>query len=121
MKRDIRNGQYFIIEPNIGRPTGRSALAEASGVEILYTMYSDLTGLPLPSESEQKYIGVKWIHFRSDFISAYYYWKQNQLSFRDYIKSLQGKKFYAVFSIKDPKPFIAEVFTGIKVMFGTKK
>ena len=31
MKRDERTGEQYIIEPNIGRPTGRSALAEASG------------------------------------------------------------------------------------------
>jgi predicted ATP-grasp superfamily ATP-dependent carboligase len=38
MKRDTRTGRHVIIEPNIGRPTGRSALAEAGGVELLQTM-----------------------------------------------------------------------------------
>jgi predicted ATP-grasp superfamily ATP-dependent carboligase len=33
IKQDSRNGKYYIIEPNIGRPTGRSAIAEAAGVE----------------------------------------------------------------------------------------
>ena len=47
MKRDSRTGKYYIIEPNIGRPTGRSAIAEAGGVELIYTMYCDLVGLPV--------------------------------------------------------------------------
>src|SRR5690606_32406833 len=48
MKKDARTGKHYIIEPNIGRPTGRSAIAEFGGVELLYTMYCDLVGLPLP-------------------------------------------------------------------------
>ena len=34
-KRDVRTGRHYLIEPNIGRPTGRSAIAEAGGVELL--------------------------------------------------------------------------------------
>lgn len=53
MKRDRRTGKHYIIEPNIGRPTGRSAIAEAGGVELLYTMYCDAVGLPLPKNRKQ--------------------------------------------------------------------
>lgn len=117
MKRDARTGKYYIIEPNIGRPTGRSALAEAAGVEILYTLYCEKVGLPLPEQREQKYLNVKWIQIRTDLMSAYYYWKKGELSLADYFKSINGKKFYAVFSLKDPKPFFSEIVTGIKVIF----
>ncbi len=48
MKRDVRTGRLMIIEPNVGRPTGRSAIAEAGGVELVYTAYCDAAGLPLP-------------------------------------------------------------------------
>src|SRR5690606_3516612 len=61
MKRDARTGEYLIIEPNIGRPTGRSATAEAAGVELLHTMYCDALGLPLPAARTQTYRGTKWI------------------------------------------------------------
>lgn len=117
MKKDVRSGKYYIIEPNIGRPTGRSALAEAAGVEILYTMYCDIMDLPLPDAVEQKFIGVKWIHIRTDLMSAYYYWKKGELTFWDWLKSLKGKKFYAIYSLRDPIPFLAEIFTGIKGFF----
>ena len=117
LKRDINTGKYYMIEPNIGRPTGRSALAEASGVEILYTMYCDIFGLPLPKDVEQKYNDVKWIQIRTDLMSAFYYWKNGELTIKDWYKSIKGKKFYAVYSLKDPLPFIAEIGTAFKVIF----
>lgn len=116
MKRDVRTGKFYIIEPNIGRPTGRSALAEAAGVEILYTMYCDLLNLPLPEERTQKYLGIKWIQIRTDFLSAFYYWRKKELSLSQWIYSLKGPKFYAVFSLQDPKPFVFEIITGFQVI-----
>jgi D-aspartate ligase len=105
MKRDQRTGKHFIIEPNIGRPTGRSAIAEAGGVELLYTKYCDLLGLPLPQNREQKFIGTKWIYFMHDIQSALYYWRRGKLTFRDWLQSIRGVKNDAVFSWADPAPF----------------
>ncbi len=113
IKKDIKTGKYYIIEPNIGRPTGRSALAEACGVDLIYTMYCDCLGLPLPDSRTQELKNVKWIHLRTDLLSAYNYWKKGKLTFRDWLKSMTGKKFYAVISLKDPVPFLVELRTGI--------
>ena len=115
IKRDVNTGKHYIIEPNIGRPTGRSAIAEAGGVELLYTMYCDQMNLPLPAEREQKYIGAKWIHLRADLMSAYYYWKKGELTLVDWLNSMRGKKYYAVLSLRDPRPFIAEVAIAVRV------
>ena len=71
-KFDERLGRHFIVEPNVGRPTGRSAIAEAGGVELLYTMYCDLLGLPLPKEREQRYGTAKWVHLRRELQAAAY-------------------------------------------------
>ena len=106
IKRDERTGDHFIIEPNIGRPTGRSAIAEAGGVELLYTAYCDITGLPLPENRTQQYLGVKWISLRRDFQSALYYWRRGDLSLQDWIRSWRGKKATAIFSWSDPAPFL---------------
>lgn len=119
IKKDSRTGNYFIIEPNIGRPTGRSALAEACGVEILYTMYSDLTGLPLPDNRKQVYKGIKWIHLRTDLQSSAGYWKKGKLKFGDWLRSIRGKKHFAVFSLKDPIPFLEELRFGLVYSFKT--
>jgi D-aspartate ligase len=115
MKRDERSGKYFIMEPNIGRPTGRSAIAEAGGVELLYTMYCDAVGRPLPDSREQKYGEVKWIHLRRDFQSALHYWRQGKLTPMEWWQSIQGRKAYALFSWSDPVPFLYDLYSGIQV------
>jgi predicted ATP-grasp superfamily ATP-dependent carboligase len=127
MKRDRRTGKHYIIEPNIGRPTGRSAIAEAGGVELLYTKYCDLLNLPLPLNREQKYTGTKWIYLRHDIQSALYYWWKGELTFRDWWQSIRGWKWDAVFSWNDQAPFWYDLwgFLGnlTKTLFGklTKK
>jgi predicted ATP-grasp superfamily ATP-dependent carboligase len=109
MKQDQRTGKHYIVEPNIGRPTGRSAIAEAGGVELIYTAYCDLAGLPLPPNRTQMYRGAKWISFRRDMQSAWFYWRRGDLTLRDWAKSWQGKKVDAIFSWRDPAPFFYDL------------
>jgi predicted ATP-grasp superfamily ATP-dependent carboligase len=109
MKRDARTGEYLIIEPNIGRPTGRSATAEAAGVELLYTMYCDALGWPLPASRTQTFRGTKWIHLRRDVQSALYHWTRGELTLRDWVGSWRGPMVDALFSWHDPVPFWADL------------
>ncbi len=122
MKRDDRTGKHYIIEPNIGRPTGRSALAEFAGVELVYTMYCDLAGLPLPENRVQKYRGTRWIYLRRDLQSAFYYWRKGELSLGSWLRSIWGVKKDAVFSWTDLKPALAD-FGGstLTMFFGRKR
>lgn len=115
VKRDKRSGRYFIIEPNIGRPTGQSPVAEAGGVELLYTMYCDVVGLPLPQNLQQKYRSAKWIYLRRDLQSAFYYWRNGELTLDQWWKSLRGRKREALFSWKDPRPFFADWVRSVKL------
>ena len=117
VKKDARTGEYFFIEPNIGRPTGRSALAEACGVELLYSMYCDLTGLPLPSERQQKYTGIKWINLVTDCLSAFQLWRNKELSVSEWLRSIRGEKFFAIWSLADPKPFLWQMSWGIRRLY----
>ncbi len=105
MKCDSRTGKYFIVEPNIGRPTSKSALAELGGVELVYTMYCDALGWTLPENREQKYGNAKWIFLRRDFSSAFYYWRGRELTLAEWWRSLKGVKLDAMFSRADPIPF----------------
>lgn len=121
MKRDARTGEHLIIEPNIGRPTGRSANAEAAGVELLYTKYCDTLGWPLPADREQKYRGVKWIHIRRDFQSALYHWRRGDLTLHEWIESWRGPKTDALLSMSDPVPFLADLGrVGLELVFRRK-
>lgn len=111
-KLDNSSGRYFIIEPNIGRPVTRIGLVEAAGVPILYMMYCDASGLPLPSCDGQRYAGVKWISLHQDIRSAWAYYRMGRLSLGGWLKSLYGVKSFAVLSMRDPLPFISLIYGG---------
>ena len=113
-KRDARDGKHYMIEPNVGRPTGRSAIAEAGGVELLYTMYCDAIGAPLPEKRVQKYVGAKWVDLRHDFQSAFYYWRKGELSIADWWRSWRGPKAHTYFSWSDPAPFLYDLAKVLK-------
>ncbi|MGI9658042.1 MAG: carboxylate--amine ligase [Gaiellaceae bacterium] len=109
VKRDDVTGELVIIEPSVGRPTGRSASAEAAGVELLYTMYCDALGLPLPECRQQGDTQTKWIHVRRDTQAAFVLWRKGDLTLRDWWRSWRGPKRDAVFSWRDPAPFVADI------------
>jgi D-aspartate ligase len=121
MKQDRRTGKHYIIEPNIGRPTGRSAIAEAGGVELIYTNYCDALDWPLPGDRVQKYTGVKWIYLRRDIQSALFYWKRGELTLRSWWHSWRGRKAYAVFAWTDPIPFLEDVSRAVGLAFNRRK
>lgn len=116
MKRHEETGEHFIIEPNVGRPTGRSAIAETGGVELLYTKYCDVLGLPLPSSRVQRYAGAKWIYARSDLQSAFHYWRRDELTIPEWWRSVRGLKTDAVISWRDPAPFLFELWRGARLL-----
>lgn len=118
MKRDARTGRHLIIEPNIGRPTGRSAIAEAGGVDLLYTAYCDMVGLPLPAGRVQRYVGAKWIDDRRDVQSALYFLRRGELGPVGWWRSVRGPKWHAVASRADPQPFVHDLLQATRRVVG---
>jgi predicted ATP-grasp superfamily ATP-dependent carboligase len=110
-----------MVEPNICRPTGRSAIAEAGGVDLLYTMYCDALGLPLPPNRVQQYRGVKWINLRQDLRSALYYWRKGELSVPQWRESLRGRKTFAIFSWSDPRPFVGDLWRSVRLFINSSE
>jgi predicted ATP-grasp superfamily ATP-dependent carboligase len=120
MKRDVRTGRHLLVEANVGRPTGRSAIAEAGGVELLHTMYCDTVGLPLPERRVQAYGGVKWIYLRSDLQAALRQWLHGELDLRAWWASWRGRKGWAVFSWSDPLPFWLDMLGALRDLLGAR-
>jgi predicted ATP-grasp superfamily ATP-dependent carboligase len=114
-KQDSRTGRHYLIEPNLGRPTGRSAIAEAGGVELLDTMYCDIVGAPLPDAREQTYGQAKWIHLRRDTMSSITMMRNGELSVGDWLRSWRGPKFFAVWDPRDPAPFFGDLLRGVRL------
>jgi D-aspartate ligase len=108
LKRDAVTGRMLIIEPNVGRPTGRSAIAERAGVELVYTAYCDAAGLPIP-RTPQRYVGTKWIDVRRDLQAAFVGHRNGSLTVRDWAASLRGPRAHAIWSASDPLPFAVDL------------
>ena len=113
MKQDERDGKFYIIEANIGRPTGRCSHVEGCGVELLLTLYRDAQSKPPPVDRCQPFEGRKWINIRRDTMSAMSYWWRGELSVLDWWRSVRGDRSYALFSWRDPAPFVAEVVSSL--------
>jgi predicted ATP-grasp superfamily ATP-dependent carboligase len=111
MKRDSRTGRMAIIEPNVGRPTGRSAIAEGGGVELVYTAYCDAVGLPLPAARTQLYTGATWLDVRRDVQAAVVGIRRGELTPRRCLSSLRGRRTHAIWSARDPRPFVTDLAT----------
>jgi len=108
-ERDSRTGAMSIIEPNVGRPTGRSAIAEGGGVELVYTAYCDAAGLPLPEARTQQYVGTTWLDVRRDVQAAVVGIRRGELTAREWLTSLRGPRTHAIWSARDPRPFVTDL------------
>jgi predicted ATP-grasp superfamily ATP-dependent carboligase len=107
-KRDARSEKTLIVEPNF-RVAACMGLAEAGGVELLYTMYCDTIGSPLLTKQQQRHSGQKWVYLRKDIMSAIYYWLRGDLTIKQWWGSLRGRKVDALLSWGDLGPFWYDV------------
>jgi predicted ATP-grasp superfamily ATP-dependent carboligase/thymidylate kinase len=121
MKRDSYTDRHFIVEPNVGRPTGRSAIAEAGGVELLYAMYCDALGWPSPSNVVQRYGNAKWMDIRRDLQSAVYEWRHGSLTLGQWWRSIHGPKTFALFSWTDPGPFLGDLQRAFRLFLSSEE
>ena len=92
-KKDPKDGQLKIMEVN-PRVVRWYGLTEACGVPVIYTAYKDLIGEKQPKWKSSKWVQKhkKWISFWRDIASSLLYICRDQLSFRDWIGSLKGRK-----------------------------
>ncbi len=102
-------GGLVAIEANVGRPTGRSPMAEAAGVDLHWALYADLAGIarpPLGSAAP----GVVWLHLRRDLQAGLRAWRRGELGPADWARSLRGPRVVeAVGRWRDPAPFLGDV------------
>ena len=104
--QDPRNGNFKLIEVN-PRVWGWHSIAIASGVDLPYLLYQDMIGEKLDVRLPLNH--VKWIRLMTDVPTVLSEIIKGHLKVGDYLKSMKGKKEYAVFSLNDPLPFLAEI------------
>ena len=84
-------------------------MAEAGGIPLLYTKYCDSLGWALPEPPPGPVRDVKWTHWRRDLQASFRRWREGELTWREWIRSVRGTNAYAVLDRRDPGPFFAEL------------
>lgn len=102
-------GGLVAIEANVGRPTGRSAMAEAAGVDLHWALYADLAGIARPPLGPAA-SGVVWLHLRRDLQAGLRGWRRGELGLAAWARSLRGPRVVeAVGRWRDPAPFLGDM------------
>lgn len=102
---DQRDGEYKLLDvnPRIGG-TFRLFVGE-NGLDVLRTMYLDLTGQEVPSTTLSE--GRRWIVEPWDLASSLTYWRRGDITFGEWLRSLRHVREDAWFAADDPLPFVA--------------
>lgn len=103
---DPRDGKYKLLEIN-ARPWGWHTLAIAAGVDLPFMLYQDMVEGGVKQNGFDK--NTKWIRLTTDIPTAMAEIFKGRLKVTDYLNSLKGKREFAVLSMRDPLPFIAEL------------
>lgn len=107
-KRDIRDGVYKFMEVN-ARTNLSGSLAVKCGINFPWIMYRHLMYNEIPPFGKQK-MGIYWIDIVKDVMHLIMSRNIEHFTMRQYVKPyLKKKKIYAIFSWKDPMPFIVSM------------
>jgi len=105
--QDPRDEEYKFLEVN-PRIWGWHTLAIRAGVNLPYWVYRDMLGYSCTNGYYQK--GVKWIRLTTDVPTVVKEIAKRKMTLGEYIRTLHGEKEFAVFSLRDPLPFLGELF-----------
>jgi len=106
-KKDTRDGKFKLIEIN-PRPGKWNYSVTASGINMPYIAYQEALGKKYDKIEPSKKQLI-WFDFISDFMFSLFYFKKKgynnfSLTFKQWRKSVKGKKAFAICSFKDPRP-----------------
>jgi predicted ATP-grasp superfamily ATP-dependent carboligase len=104
--QDPRDGNYKLIEVN-PRVWGWHTIAIASGVDLPYLLYQDTIGEEMDIRLPINH--MKWVRLITDVPTVLSEIIKGRMKVGDYLKSMKGKKEFAVFALDDPLPFLAEI------------
>lgn len=103
-KRDSRDGIFRLIEVH-GRTPMTGGLAAASGLDLPWIAYCDLTGekTDIPAGFAE---GVKWFRVRHDLAALRQYRREGSLSIASWLRSYRGRRVFSTFDRRDPFPLL---------------
>ncbi|OPY67919.1 MAG: D-aspartate ligase [Syntrophorhabdaceae bacterium PtaU1.Bin034] len=104
---DQKDRTFKLLEIN-PRTWGWHTLGAKAGVNFSALLFMDMNDRSVSVDSFEK--GVKWIREITDLPTVLTELIKKRMKIREYIESVRGKKELAVYSRRDPLPFVAELF-----------
>ena len=105
-KLDPQDARYKLLDIN-ARAWGYHSIGLAAGVDFPYLVYADQMGATL--EPRRGAAGVRWVRLLTDTPTALVELRGRTLDWRSYLASLGRARVEAVFSLRDPLPWFAEL------------
>jgi predicted ATP-grasp superfamily ATP-dependent carboligase len=115
-KRDLRDGQYKVLDVN-PRVWGWHTLGQRAGVDFPHLLWLLVKGEPLPEVHGRA--GERWMRFSADLPMAIYEILKGRLSVWEYLRSLLIPLESAIFAWDDPLPGLLEV-PSLAALFGKR-
>ncbi|MFH1678406.1 MAG: hypothetical protein ABH914_02170 [Candidatus Omnitrophota bacterium] len=116
-RRDPRDNQYKMIEIN-PRLWTQHALAAKSNIDIAYTAYADLSDIKeFPDSRRQTQKRINWIFPPRDIRASLVYLFRGELRFKDWMRSFNGRKEWAIFAWDDLMPLLFSPVYFFKKLF----
>ncbi|MCU6708561.1 carboxylate--amine ligase [Paenibacillus sp. J5C_2022] len=107
-KKDADTGQFYLIEVNV-RMTNFNYMLYEVGLNMPHITYRELTGSPLKPMSVTHTTGRAFWYFYEDMLAVRDYIKTKQLTAGQVFRSLFRPKTAAIWEWSDPKPGMAYV------------
>ncbi len=113
---DARDGRYKLLDvnPRIGS-TFRLFAAE-NGLDVARALYLDVTGQTVPPTKVSE--GRKWIVETNDVASSWAQFRERQLTFGEWVRSLRGVQEGVWLNSDDPVPLAALPLLWFRKRFG---
>jgi D-aspartate ligase len=105
-KRDARTGRFVFIEVN-GRAVLFNSILPPTGVDLVAMAWSDVV---LGRRLDVRPTGWRgaWIHLQADVGATIRYRRVERLGLREIVAPYMKPKTFAVWSLRDPRPFAAQ-------------
>jgi predicted ATP-grasp superfamily ATP-dependent carboligase len=104
-KRDPRDGRFRFLEIN-GRSMVYNGLLRRAGLDLAALAWCDHMGKGRPAVGPD-WRGV-WIHLHPDLLHSTLENRRGQMGFAEFLAPYRRPKVEAVWSSRDPRPFVAE-------------